>query len=128
MSGNGRLFHPLVSRRTAVQAGAVGLLGLGTNHLALLRAAAPGGVAANAPAKRCVYIFLSGGLSQHESFDMKPEAPDGIRSDFRPIATATPGLMCANTCPELARRSRVWSVLRSLTHSTNDHTTVITTC
>src|SRR5436190_24328148 len=122
MGGNGRLFHPLMSRRTAVQAGALGLLGLGINHLNLLRASTDEKVAANAPAKRCIYIFLSGGLSQHESFDLKPEAPDGIRSDFAPIATATPGLDVCEHLPELARRSNLWSVLRSLTHGTNDHT------
>ncbi|QDT54494.1 hypothetical protein Pan44_25270 [Caulifigura coniformis] len=122
MSGSGRLFHPLMSRRTAVQAGAVGLLGLGTNHLNALRASTEEKVAANAPAKRCIYIFLSGGLSQHESFDLKPEAPDGIRSDFAPIATATPGLDVCEHLPELAKRSKLWSVVRSLTHSTNDHT------
>jgi len=34
-----------------------------------------------------IYIFLSGGLAQHESFDLKPEAPEGIRGEFLPIAT-----------------------------------------
>ncbi|HVJ68623.1 MAG TPA: DUF1501 domain-containing protein [Caulifigura sp.] len=111
-----------MSRRTAVQAGAVGLLGLGTNHLNALRASTGAKLAANAPAKRCIYIFLSGGLSQHESFDLKPEAPDGIRSDFAPIATATPGLDVCEHLPELAKRSNQWSVVRSLTHGTNDHT------
>ena len=59
MSGTGRLFHPLISRRTAVQAGAIGLLGLGTNHLRSLQAAAPKPTNQNAPARSCVYIFLS---------------------------------------------------------------------
>ena len=80
--------HPIVTRRTAVQAGAVGLLGLGMNHLAALRAATS---PRRGTAKSCIYIFLSGGLAQHESFDLKPDAPDGIRGEFRPIATRTPG-------------------------------------
>jgi hypothetical protein len=114
-----QLRHPLVSRRTAVQAGAVGLLGLGTNHLSALRAesGATGGTA-----KSCIYIFLSGGLSQLESFDLKPEAPAGIRGDFRPIATQSPGLDVSEHLPLLAQRSRHWSVVRSLTHPSNDHT------
>ncbi|MBT4866137.1 MAG: DUF1501 domain-containing protein, partial [Planctomycetaceae bacterium] len=74
------LQHPAVSRRTAIQAGAVGLLGLAGNHVESLRAADSGRLT-DAPgagrAKACIYIFLSGGLSQHESFDLKPEAPDG---------------------------------------------------
>jgi hypothetical protein len=114
--------HPLVSRRTAVQAGAVGLLGLGTNHLEALRAAASPGGTSRATAKSCIYIFLSGGLAQHESFDLKPDAPDGIRGEFRPIATHTPGIEICEHLRGLARRSQHWAVVRSLTHPSNDHT------
>jgi hypothetical protein len=121
-SVNVPLRHPLLSRRTAVQAGAVGLLGLGVNHLRELRAADRSTSSVAAPAKSCVYIFLSGGLSQHESFDLKPGAPDGIRGEFAPIATATPGIDICEHLPRLARQSHLWSLLRSLTHSTNDHT------
>src|SRR5262249_25085496 len=85
--------HPLITRRTALQAGAVGLLGLGTNHLDALRAAAPVmGNSTPSKAKSCIYIFLSGGLAQQDSFDLKPDAPDTIRGEFRPIATRTPGV------------------------------------
>ena len=64
------LSHPVISRRTAIQAGAVGLLGLGSNHLEALRAAGQAPFAAAGKAKTCIYIFLSGGLAQHESFDL----------------------------------------------------------
>ncbi len=50
-----------------------------------------------------IYIFLSGGLAQHESFDPKPDAPEGIRGEFRPIATATPGFHICEHLPMLAR-------------------------
>ena len=43
-------------------------------------------------ARSVIYIFLSGGLAQLESFDLKPDAPEGIRGEFRPIATRTPGI------------------------------------
>jgi hypothetical protein len=109
-----------MSRRLALQAGAVGLLGLGTDHLAALRAlAAPesnGGTA-----KSVIYIFLSGGLGQHDSFDMKPDAPEEVRGEFRPIATATPGLQICEHLPRLAARSGMWSLVRSLTHNQNGH-------
>lgn len=114
--------HPIVSRRTAVQAGALGLLGLGINHLHALRAATPRAGQGGGTAKACIYIFLSGGLAQHESFDLKPDAPDGIRGEFRPIATSTPGVTICEHLPGLARRSHQWAVVRSLTHRTNDHT------
>ena len=128
--------HPRLSRRAAVQAGAVGLLGLGTNHLQALRAlAADKGGAASAAhgdsqqskgrlvsnARSVIYIFLSGGLSQLESFDLKPEAPADMRGEFRPIATKTPGIEICEYLPQLAQRSHLWALVRSLTHGSNDH-------
>jgi uncharacterized protein (DUF1501 family) len=112
--------HPRISRRTTIQAGAIGLLGLGMNHVSSLRAATT--APANATAKSCIYIFLSGGLAQHESFDLKPDAPDGIRGEFDPIATRTPGIEISEHLPGLAQRSQHWAVVRSLTHATNEHT------
>lgn len=114
--------HPLVSRRTAVQAGSLGLMGLGMNHLSALRAADASALPAGARAKSCIYIFLSGGLAQHESFDPKPDAPQEIRGEFQPIATRSPGMQISEHLPGLAARSEIWSVLRSLTHPTNEHT------
>lgn len=114
--------HPLTgSRRTAIQAGAISLLGLGSNHLAGLRAAEARANSATQPAGRCIFIFLSGGLAQHESFDLKPEAPGDIRGEFRPIATRTPGISICEHLPMLAERSHLWALCRSLTHSSNEH-------
>ncbi len=80
--------------------------------------AAPAG--ARAP-KSVIYVFLSGGLSQLESFDLKPEAPAEMRGEFRPIATRTPGIDICEHLPRLAERSHLWSLLRSLSHGSNDH-------
>jgi hypothetical protein len=113
--------HPQVSRRVALQAGALGLVGLGGNHLAALRAASPQ-QAARPKALSCIYIFLSGGLAQHESFDLKPNAPAEIRGEFNPIATATPGIEICEHLPLLAARSNRWALVRSLTHWSNSHT------
>lgn len=116
--------HAKISRRTSVQAGAVGLLGLGMNHLGGIQAAnAEAGVAAGfGKAKSCIYIFLSGGLAQQDSFDLKPNAPDTVRGEFKPIPTRTPGLQVCEHLPMLADRSQHWSLVRSLTHPTNGHT------
>ncbi len=113
--------HPSQTRRTALQAGSIGLLGLGTNHLTALQAAAAPGHERIATAKSVIYIFLSGGLAQQDSFDLKPDAPDNIRGEFRPIATRSPGLQICEHLPQLAERSHLWSLCRSLTHPSNDH-------
>jgi hypothetical protein len=114
--------HDRVSRRAAIQAGAIGLLGLGMNHLAGLRAiAAPSAAIAAPKAKRVIYLFLSGGLGQHDSFDMKPEAPDGIRGEFNPISTRTPGIQICEHLPMLAARSDKWALVRSLHHGYPEH-------
>ena len=111
------LSHPTFSRRTMLQAGGVSLLGLGASHVSALRADAPKPAAARA----VIYIFLSGGLGQHDSFDPKPDAPETIRGEFRPIATKTPGLQICEHLPRLAVRSGRWALVRSLTHRTNNH-------
>src|SRR5205807_2023600 len=99
-----QLHHPRVSRRTAIQAGAVGLLGLGMNHVQALRAATT--TPRSGRARSCIYIFLSGGLAQHESFDLKPDAPVGVRGEFRPAATSTPGIQVSEHLPRLRERSQ----------------------
>jgi hypothetical protein len=114
--------HPQVSRRAVLQAGAIGLLGLGMNHVAALRkASAADGRSPSGRARSCIYIFLSGGLSQLDSFDLKPDAPDDVRGEFRPIATRTPGVFICEHLPMLAQRSSQWALVRSLTHPSNDH-------
>jgi uncharacterized protein (DUF1501 family) len=114
------LQHPAVNRRTALQAGAVGLLGLGMNHLEPLRALAAPGVP-RGKARSVIYIFLSGGLTQLDSFDLKPDAPAEIRGEFKAIATKTPGIRICEHLPLLAQRSQLWALCRSLTHPYTGH-------
>ena len=114
--------HERMSRRTAIQAGSVSLLGLGMNHVSALQAAdvktaGPSG----GTAKSVIFVFLSGGLTQHDSFDPKPDAPAGIRGEFSPIATRTPGVQICEHLPLLAARSEKWSMIRSLTTPYNEH-------
>lgn len=116
--------HPRLTRRAAIQAGAIGLCGLGMNHLEALRAtAAPAGLLSkrDPEASSVIYIFLSGGLAQLDSFDLKPEAPEDIRGQFKPIDTRTPGIQICEHLPLLAERSDLWALVRSLTHPYNEH-------
>ena len=112
------LEHPTFTRRSMLQAGAVGLLGLSLPDVFALRGA--GESQGRAP-RSVIYVFLSGGLSQHDSFDPKPDAPDDIRGEFRPIATRTAGVHICEHLPRLAERSHQWAIVRSLTHPSNDH-------
>jgi len=111
------LQHVKLPRRQAIQAGAIGLLGLGANHLAQLQAEG----AETPKAKTVIYIFLSGGLAQQDSFDLKPDAPEEIRGEFQPISTRTPGVQICEHLPKLAERSDKWALVRSLTHPYNEH-------
>lgn len=115
--------HAGFSRRTAIQAGGIGLLGLGMNHVAGLRAMAQETAPLPPPKsiKAVIYIFLSGGLAQHDSFDPKPDAPDNVRGEFAPISTQTPGVYVCEHLPLLAARSDKWALVRSLTHPYNEH-------
>src|SRR5947209_16165192 len=94
---SGRFQHPVFTRRAMIRAGAVGLLGLGMEHVAALRAANP--VGREPPPRAVIYIFLSGGLSQLDSFDLKPDAAAEIRGEFRPVPTATPGIHICEHLP-----------------------------
>ena len=106
-----------VSRRDVLRVGAVGALGL--TLPAVLRAEAAG-AARTARAKSVLLIFLGGGLSHHDSFDPKPEAPAEVRGKYKPIATAVPGLHIGELLPRTARVMDRVALVRSGSH-TNDH-------
>jgi len=118
------LHHPKFTRRDMLQAGAIGLMGLSLADVLKVRAATyqPAAHAARlANPKSVIYIFLSGGLAQHDSFDPKPDAPDNIRGEFAPIRTRIPGVLMSEHLPRLAERIDKWAMVRSLTHPSNDH-------
>jgi len=104
-----------ISRRSLLQAGSLGILGLDMAELA--SAAVPVSRSADA----VIFIFLSGGLSQLDSFDMKPGAPVEIRGEFQARPTRTPGIHICEHLPRIANHSDKWSMVRSLTHSSNEH-------
>lgn len=110
---------PRWTRRRVLEAGALGALGIGLPGLWQRRAKA--GPAPAARAKRAILLFMWGGPSQLDTFDMKPEAPAEIRGPFQPIATCTPGLQICEHFQRLAAHSDKLAVIRSLTHDDPAH-------
>ncbi len=107
-----------LTRRDLLHAGGAGLLG---TSLSSLLAAEAAGTVVNRRAKSVLFLFLFGGPSQLETFDLKPDAPSGIRGPYRPIDSRTPGLLISEHLPRLAQRSDKFAVIRTMTHPHNDH-------
>lgn len=111
-----------LTRRGFVQVGCSGLLGLSLpGLLAGRRAAAATGHATAGRARSVIVVLLSGGLGQHDSFDLKPEAPEAVRGEFRPIATAVPGIQFCEHLPRLAERADRLAVVRTMSHREGNH-------
>jgi hypothetical protein len=113
------LWNPL-SRRRAISVGGLGMLGLTIPRL--LKAAESH--KSNAPpvkAKSVVFLYQFGGPSHVETFDMKPDAPDGIRSHFGTIASSLPGLRVCEHLPETAKVMDKVTLIRSMQHNMKNH-------
>lgn len=74
-----------------------------------------------ARAKACILLYMTGGPPQQETFDMKPDAPEAPRGEFRPIATTVPGTDICELLPLLARNAHRYSIIRSLHHDQTFH-------
>ena len=72
-------------------------------------------------AKSCILIYLWGGPPQQDMWDMKPDAPAGIRSEFQPIATNVPGIDVCDQMPLFAKHADKVAIVRSLTHESTLH-------
>jgi uncharacterized protein (DUF1501 family) len=74
-------------------------------------------------AKRCILLFMWGGPSQLETWDMKPDAPQEVRGEFHPISTKVADIHISEHFPRLAQRTDKLCLVRSMTHGNADHTT-----
>ena len=102
----------MFGRRGLLQLGSVGLTGL--TFPAVLRAAAS---TATAPrARACILLYMDGGPSHIDLFDMKPEAPRDVRGPYQPIATSLGGVQICEHWPLLARQMHRLTLLRSMCH------------
>ncbi|MCA1684843.1 MAG: DUF1501 domain-containing protein, partial [Planctomycetia bacterium] len=110
------------SRREFLRVGSLAGLGLGLPGLLRSATAAPPADPSFGRARRCILLFPFGGPSQLDTFDPKPDAPAGIRGEFRPIATAVPGVQVSELFPRLARLADRYTIVRSVTHGDSVHT------
>ncbi|MFO1000985.1 MAG: DUF1501 domain-containing protein [Planctomycetaceae bacterium] len=72
-------------------------------------------------AKSCILLWLDGGPSHLETFDLKPDAPAEVRGPFAPIATSVPGISICELLPETAKRTQQLSIIRSMTSPLGEH-------
>jgi len=120
-----RAASQLLPRRKVLQAGGLGLLGLGLPQFMSARALASGSTlgrpAGFGKAKRCIFLFMWGGPSQLDTFDLKPGAPREIRGPFKPIATKVPGFQICEHFKHLSKVTDKLAVVRSLHHTDPAH-------
>jgi hypothetical protein len=103
-----------LSRRDILQVGCAGLLGLSLPRLLQARQRSA------AKADSCIIIFLNGGPSHLDMWDMKPDAPKEVRGEFKPIATSLRGVQLCEHLPKLARHVHRCTLVRSVHHSVNN--------
>lgn len=112
------------TRRELLEVGALGLGGLTLSSLLSMRAqaATTGRVVKD---RSVVLLFLTGGVSQIETFDPKMSAPSEYRSVTGEVATSIPGVTFGGTCSRMARRAHRMALVRSFTHGESDHTKAV---
>ncbi len=109
-----------VSRRAVLQVGALGWGGLNLADLWRARAGASP-TTGQAPPTSVIHVFLGGGPSHLDTFDMKPGAPTEIRGEFGPIATRQPGVVVCEHLPHLAGVLDRLAIVRSVAHGDASH-------
>jgi hypothetical protein len=107
------------TRRETLTAGALSVLGgLSLPHLLGAEATK---TRARQKAKHVIVINLLGGAATQDMFDLKPGAPAGVRSEFKPIATSAPGVQVCEHLPKLAKWMHKAAIIRSVTHKAGCH-------
>jgi hypothetical protein len=114
-----------ISRRDALSIGGLSAFGLGLDQLIRADSGQPFSTRLQGfpvgRARSCIVIFLFGGPSQIDLFDMKPAAPLEFRGEFRPISTSVPGIDICEHLPNLARRAHLFQIVRSMHHEHPRH-------
>src|SRR6516162_3978758 len=111
-----------LTRRALLEAGGLGLLGLSLPSLFQAQAAAaPAKRGSLGRAKNVLFLFLSGGPSQFETFDPKPDAPADYKTIYNTIPTNVPGTFLAEHLTDVAKYADKFALIRSAWHKYNGH-------
>ena len=108
-----------ILRRDLLHVGGLTAFGLGLTDWLDLRGASAS--APTATAKSCILIWLDGGPSHLETFDLKPDAPKEVRGPFRPIATNVPGIEISEYFEQTAKVADKMAIVRSVTSTLGEH-------
>lgn len=107
-----------VRRRDFVKVGAIGAgLSLG----GYLKMAAAGEVNPAARGKAGILIYMGGGPTHMDTFDLKPDAPSEYRGEFNPIDTNVPGVRISEHLPNMAKVADKYTILRGVSHTLAAH-------
>ncbi|MCI0459385.1 MAG: DUF1501 domain-containing protein [Gemmataceae bacterium] len=117
-----RRFCDGMRRRDFLRVGAAGLFGATLTLPELLRLQAHASERGRSTSDvSLIFLFLHGGLSTIDTFDLKPDAPAEFRGQFRPINTNVPGTQVCEHLPRTARQMDKFSLIRSFRHHNSDH-------
>ncbi len=115
-----------LTRREVLRVGGLGIMGGGLNWVDAVHAAAASpdhamSASTFGRAKSCIVLFLMGGPPQHSTWDPKPDAPEKVRGDFKPIATNVPGASISELMPQTAKITDKLCILRAMSTGDNAH-------
>src|SRR5262245_38430927 len=117
-----RTFCDGTNRRDFLRLGTAGVFGMGLTLPALLAGQARAKERGRATKDTSlIFLFLHGGLSTIDTWDMKPDAPVEFRGEFKPIRTKVPGIQICEHLPKLAEHTDKFSLIRSFRHHNSDH-------
>lgn len=108
-----------ITRRSCLMSGALGALGLSLADVFRMRRAQAHTVEPRASS--VILIYAMGGISHHDTFDPKPDAPVEVRGEFRPIATRLPSVFFSDHVPLLAQCADRFALIRSVHHNQTCH-------
>lgn len=120
MNGSPRRLCDGLTRRETLKAGALSLLG-GAFNLPSLFALEENKLLRPAKAKSVILLYLIGGAPTQDMYDMKPDAPEKIRGEFKPIDTNVPGVQICELLPLSAQSMQHAAIVRSVNHKAGCH-------